>query len=64
MCLVGLRGRAAPPPCRDEIVRMVFLKIFFHFFFFLNFCFKSDKFVFFLVSLCGCLVCDVALESL
>ena len=39
MCLVGLRGRAAPPPCRDEIVRMVFLKFFFHFFFFFKFLF-------------------------
>ena len=36
MCLVGLRGRAAPPPCRDEIVRMVFENFPF-FFFFLKF---------------------------
>ena len=64
MCLVGLRGRAAPPPCRDEIVRMVFLKFFFHFFFFLNFCFKSEKYVFFLVSLWLFSLRRGALESL
>ncbi len=31
--LVGLRGRAAPPPCRELIVRMVFEKFFIFFFF-------------------------------